>query len=419
MTSVEPRVAGVREPDWERIRRDYLAGNDRAYLDTACKGVPGPGAVQAIADHCAFLRESPGASTTADTLVALEQFERARRAAATLIGADATEVALVPSTQAGLIAVADALDLQAGDVVLACDIEFVGTLLPWTALASRGVEVRFVPHRDGRVEIADLSAAIDERTRAIVVSSVQEVNGFLLDLDALAALCRDRGLVSVVDGVQQIGPSLLDVRRTPIDVLAVGGHKWLCAPFGMGFLYASGRLHARLRPTMQGYMTAEPPSGDWLEYLESPERRPDDPLRFSTGARMLELGAIGSSLAAAGLASALEELLEIGPAAIAARTAGLVQTMQAALEDAGARIVTPATPDGAPPPFLCFRTGATVDDERAAVERLAEAGVSVSLRFTTGVGGIRVSPYFYNDEADVERLATVVRTLPSRAGAPA
>jgi cysteine desulfurase/selenocysteine lyase len=406
LTGAQPSLRDA--PDWASVRADYQPALRRAYLDTACKGIPSSSAVAAVATHCEFLRECPGASTTADTLVALEQFDRARHAAAVLINADPTELALVPSTQAGLNAICDALDLKRGDVVLASDMEFVGTVLPWELLASRGVELRLVPHRGGRLEIADFEPAVDARTRVIVISSVQEVNGYRVDLDAFAAFCRDRNIVSVVDGVQHVGPLRIDVRATPIDVLAVGGHKWLCAPFGMGFLYVARWLHESLRPSTQGYMTARPPSGEWLDYLENPDRLPTDPLRFATDARMLELGAIGSSLAAAGLAGALETLLAIGPDLIAARTEQLVKATAAALEEAGATVHTPAQ-DGQTPAFLCFRTGDDIDDERRTVERLAEAGVLTSLRFTTGLGGIRVSPYFYNDESDLDRLVSVVR----------
>jgi selenocysteine lyase/cysteine desulfurase len=404
--AVQPPTARG-EPDWAEIRAGYPGALRRAYLDNACKGIPSARAVEAIAAHCAFLRECPGDSTTADTLVAREQLERARRAAAALVHAEPDEIALVQSTQDGLNALADALDLRGGDVVLVPDLEFVGTVMPWRSLERHGVEVRLVAHREGRVELADLEAALDERTRVIVASSVQEVNGFVLDVDGLAALCRRHGVVSVIDGIQHVGPLPFDVRRTPVDALAVGGHKWLCAPFGMGFLYVARRLHDGLTPTIPGYMTTEPPEGEWLTYLEDPERLPTDEMRLARDARKLELGAIGSSLPAAGLAAAIETLLEIGLEAIAARVERLLALAADALEDAGARIVTPD--DGRGRAFLAFRAGATVDDERRLVARLAAEGVAVSLRFTTGVGGIRVAPYFYSDESDVERLAAAVR----------
>lgn len=337
----------------------------------------------------------------------LAQFKRARTAAAALIGTAPDQIALMPSTEAGIAAVAAALSFERGTNVVASDLDFVGTVLPWRSLENSGIDVKFVPHRDGRIDLDDLNAAIDERTRAVVISSVQEVNGFRTDLGELSRRCRSHSVLLIVDAIQHVGPLTLDVGATPLDAVAVGGHKWLCAPFGMGFLYTSRGLLEKLRPPMRAFMTASPPEGGWSRYLESERRHPGDELDFPSDARKLELGALGTTLAAAGLASALETLLELGPDAIAARSAALAAMTTSALRDAGAHVVTP---EGGPPSsIVTFRSAKNVDRDRQLVDELATAGVLTSLRFTTGVGGIRVSPYFYNDETDIERLADIVR----------
>ncbi len=279
-------------PDWAAIRQGYPAAIGRAYFDTACMGLPSPAAEAALGAHTAMLRDPPGSSTTDLTVRMLEQFDRARVAAAALIGAGRDEIALVPSTGAAIEAVASALQLPRGTHVLASDLEFVGTVLPWRLLEQRGISLRLVPHREGRVEVSDLEAAVDSHTRAVVVSSVQEVNGFRVDLDDLSRMCRSRGLLLIVDAIQHVGPLRLDVAATPVDAVAVGGHKWLCAPFGMGFLYTSPALLDCLEPASRSFMTARPPTGGWREYLEDPARRPDDPLELPAQRR--EAGACGS-----------------------------------------------------------------------------------------------------------------------------
>lgn len=394
-------------PDWKAVRGGYPGARGRAYLDTACKGLPSPAAEQALLSHIRGLRESPSRSATDDTIEMTRQFARARSAVAALLAVEPETVALVPSTEAGLAAVASGLPLESGDRILASDLEFVGTVLPWRFLARSGVELDFVPHRQGRIEPADLEAAMDGHTRAVVVSSVQEVNGFRVDLEALSRVCRSRGALLIVDAVQHLGPLLLDPVGSGLDAVAVGGHKWLCAPFGMGFLYVSPQLSERLEPPSQAFMTASPARGDWRSYLEDPSRHPADPLRFPSGAARLELAGLGTSLAAAGLAAAAETLLELGPAAVAARSAELAALTTSALEEAGAEIVTPSSRE--PSSIVTFRSGLEAAAEQELLERLAAAGVLASLRFTTGVGGIRLSPYFYNDEADIERTAALVR----------
>ncbi len=394
-------------PDWAAIRNDYPAVIGRTYLDTACMGLPSPAAEAALGAHMAMLRNPPGDSTTDLTIRMLEQFDRARGAAASLIGAGRDEIALVPSTGAAIEVVASALRLPPGTHVLASELEFVGTVLPWRLLEQRGTSLRLVPHREGRIDVSDLEAAVDSNTRAVVVSSVQEVNGFRVDLHELSRMCRSRGVLLIVDAIQHVGPLLLDVAATPVDAVAVGGHKWLGAPFGMGFLYTSPALLDRLEPALRSFMTAHPPSGGWREYLEDPGRRPDDPLHFPDSAEKLELAGLGTTMAAAGLAAAIETLHRIGLAAIALRSAQLVELTTVALEEAGAEVVTPRA--GAQSSIVTFRSSAKVESERQLVAKLSEERILASLRFTTGVGGIRLSPYFYNDESDIERMAEVVR----------
>jgi selenocysteine lyase/cysteine desulfurase len=388
-------------PDWAAIREEYPAAARAAYLDTACLGLVSTRAERAVVAHVAMLRGVGASSATDVTIGMLEKFDLARRAAAALIGASPGNIALVPSTEAGISAIASALRLPAGANVIASDLEFIGAVLPWN-----GVGLKLVPHREGRIVVADLDAAIDSGTAAVVVSSVQEVNGARVDLTELVEVCRARGVLSIVDAIQHVGPLCLDVAATPVDAVAVGGHKWLGAPFGMGFLYVAPALLDRLEPTANAFMTAQPPDGGWRDYLENPSRRPDDPLLFPATAKKLERGALGTTLAAAGLAAAIETTLRLGPTTVARRSAELAGRTVAALEEAGADIVTPATHP--PSSIVTFRSVPDIELERKLLTELGEERISASLRFTTGVGGIRVAPYIYNDEGDIERLAGVV-----------
>jgi cysteine desulfurase / selenocysteine lyase len=379
--------------DWAAVRARYPAALDKAYLDTACKGIPPPQAVAAIEEYCRFVRESPLPSVTEETIVVLEHMTRARRAAARLVGAEEDEIALVESTQQGLYAAADLLALGPDEQVLASDVEFFGTVLPW-----RG-RLRLVRHRRGRPEVDDFAAAVDSRTRAIVVSSVQEVTGALVDLARLSELCQERDLWLIVDGAQHVGPVPLDVRETPVDVLAVGGHKWLCCPFGLGFAYVRRERLAERRPSRPGYFALEPPAEGWSTYLEDRRRTPVDELGMTTSARAFEPGGTGPYMAAAALAACLETLVALPDRH--ARVQELVQLLVHGLDELGLELVSPRDrPSG----IVVFDH----PDAPALVDRLAAAGVAVSLRYTTGVGGVRVSPYFYNDETDVERLLTAL-----------
>lgn len=382
--------------DWAAVRERYPAALTKAYLDTACKGIPPPEAISAIEEYCRFVRESPLQSVTEETIVVNEHLACARRRAAELIGADEDEIALVESTQHGLNVVADLLRLGPGDRVVASTLEFFGTVLPW-----RGAALELVPHREGRVEVEDLEAAIDAGTRAVVISSVQEVNGFLVDLPELSRVCRERGVALVVDAAQHVGPLPIDVRRTPVDFLAAGGHKWLCSPFGLGFLYVRRELLGELVPSFRGYLSLREPPEGWAAYLADSSRTAVDDLGFVGSARSLETGGTTPALAAAALSASLGVLLQLGPERIEARVQELVASLLDGLDALGLEVASPREQRSG---IVAFHAV----DEPQLVQALAAAGVGVSLRYTSGAGGVRVSPYFYNDESDLERLLSVV-----------
>src|SRR5947209_8642393 len=120
-------------------------------------------------------------------------------------------------------------------------------------LPSRGVELRRVASRGPRVEVDDLAAAMDSRTRLVSLSFVEFASGFRNDLDAVGALCRERGALFFVDAIQGLGVLPLDVTRTPVDFLAADGHKWMVGPEGLGIFWCRRDLVERLHPVGVGW----------------------------------------------------------------------------------------------------------------------------------------------------------------------
>ena len=55
-----------------------------------------------------------------------------------------------------------------------------------------------------------------------------------------------------------------------MDAIVCGGHKWLNAPVGRGFLYVAPRLRDRLRPAHWGYLNIAEPEQGWAEYVATP-----------------------------------------------------------------------------------------------------------------------------------------------------
>src|SRR5690606_31424514 len=89
----------------------------------------------------------------------------------------AQEIVPVPSTSAGLSAIARSVEWQPGDNVLFCEIEFPSNAYPWLSLERMGVEVRQVPAVDGGLTLEALAPLVDERTRLVAASAIQFFTG--------------------------------------------------------------------------------------------------------------------------------------------------------------------------------------------------------------------------------------------------
>jgi len=159
-----------------------------------------------------------------------KRVEEARRQAARLINAKPAEISFVDNTTQGLNYFARGIDWRKGDNVVLPRIEFPANVYPWLSLKDRGVRVKFVRDREGRVLVEDIERAIDGRTRAVAMSFVEFSSGFKNDLARIGRICRKHGVYFVVDGIQGLGALSLDVKECLIDGLSAGAHKWLLAP---------------------------------------------------------------------------------------------------------------------------------------------------------------------------------------------
>jgi selenocysteine lyase/cysteine desulfurase len=391
----------------DAVRREqFPALADKTFLDAACASLAPQAAADAVTALLRDVQTYPERSATAFHIRLDAARDAARPAAARLIGSRPEDIALIENTSHGLAIAAAAIPFEPGDNILVPELEYLQVPLPWRQPPSPvAPEIRLVPHAAGTLPVDRFAAVSDGRTRAVVMSSVQWSNGYRADLDAIGAFCRERRLWFVVDGIQQLGAFPIDVGRTPIDVLVTGGHKWLNAPFGAGFMYINPEARDRLRPSVAGYLSVTPPEGGWAEYFRTPAISPLQPVTFTRDARRYETGGTGNYPGMVGLTASLDLIAGIGPQNIAAHILGLTDQLLDGLSRLPVRIVTPldrAHRSG----IVTFGLGDAAA-EAALIERLLDARVMVSHRYTSGVGGVRVSCHFFNAPEDVARLIEV------------
>ena len=370
--------------DWQAWRAEFPSTAHQVHMNHAGLGPLSrrvASEIRAFAGEAEQLRRPVYATWAAHTTAA-------RVAAARLINAAAEEIAFVQNTAAGLSLVAAGLPWRAGDNVVAVADEYPSNVYPWWGLARQGVETRLAQRVGTRFGVDQIAAAVDARTRVVAVSAVDWQSGFRTDLAALGAYCRARDILFVVDGIQAVGALAIDAPACGIDCLAVGGHKWLLAPEGCGFLFVASRVLDRLQPVLLGWKSVVDPD-TYLPYHF--ELRPDA-ARLEPGTQMhLGIRALGAALAL---------LLEIGPAAIERRVLSITDALADGLRALGATVLSPrASAD---------RSGiltVSLGDTEAFFATLTRHDIVVRER----MGGIRLAPHFYADDGDVERVLAAAR----------
>jgi selenocysteine lyase/cysteine desulfurase len=389
-----------------QARQHFPGLLDKTFLDAACVSLAPRPAVEAIEKFLDLAMICPLESSTHHHIFMDEMRAAARPACAALIGARDDEIALVESTTHGLSLAANAVPLEPGDRVLLSDLEFLQVAVPWTQKMKDGIEIDVVPNHQGEVRAEDFAARITPRTRVITISSVQWTNGYRLDLAAFSRLCRERGIWLIVDAIQQLGAIPLSVQQTPVDILACGGHKWLNSPFGCGFLYINRESQARLSTPLAGYLDIEDPAGGWGEYFQTPTITPVQDYQYVQTARRFETGGTANYPGAVGLAASLKLIQEFGAERIEAHIRGLTDSLLQGLDALKIEAITPRTPKNRSG-IITFSVGAGQQNV-ALMTRLQERKILVSVRYTSGVGGIRVSCHFYNSQEDVDRLLSAI-----------
>ncbi len=364
----------------DKYRGEFPITNHFIYLDHA--GVS-PVSLR-VSDAVGEFMQNAAGKTPLDYSSWGERIEEVRISCARLLGCGAQEVAFVKNTSHGISIVASGLDWQKGDNVLVFEKEFSSNIYPWLNLKELGVEVRFIPLRDERILFSDIENLIDSRTRLVTMSSVQSVNGFMIDLSKLGDLCRSKGILFFVDAIQSLGAVPMDVRECNADFLSADGHKWLLAPEGIGIFYCREELATRIKPNLIGWKSVR--SDHDFENIDFDLK--DNALRFEEGSF--------NTMGIYALGAAVDLLLEIGVDKIEKRVHELGDLIIDGAEKRGFFIKTPK--DRAERGGIVSFSGDFDPSEMA--ERLLEMKIVVNYRG----GGLRIAPHLYNTEDEINKL---------------
>lgn len=320
--------------------------------------------------------------------------EVARGLFAQLVGAQASDVAIIPSASYGIALAAHNLPIQPGQRIVLLEDQFPSNVYAWYDLAQRrAATVVTVPRPEDDDWTRALLAAIDERSAIVAVPNCHWTDGSLVRLPAVGRRVREVGAALVVDATQSLGAGPFDIAEVRPDFLVAVTYKWLLGPYSLGFVYIDPKYRDG-HPIEQTWL-GRPGSENFARLVDyQPSLRPDA-RRFDVGER--------SNFALMPMAiAALRQILAWGVSEIAVTVKGLTDEIERRAHAIGLR-TTPAALRA--PHMLGLRLRGDVPDDLP--QHLAAAGVFVSVRGQS----IRVSPHVYNTRADVERLFAVLEEV--------
>jgi len=390
------------------------------YLDNAATSKP-QARTLACAQQFVELFTNPNKSASDITREMRSYLVSARETVAQFIHCEADEVALVQNTTHGLGIIANAIPLEKGDNILVCDLEYQASTVCWKPRIGKiGAELREVKSVNGTITAADFEAVMDEHTKVIMLASVQEINGYRADVKAIAEMAHRHNCYIAIDGVQEVGAMRVDVRETNVDFYCAGAKKWIGNPFGMGFLYIRRDLVQQLDPMYYGYFSMKFPDKfkDYVSYLEDPARNPFDDCGIINDATKFEIMGFSNYLGALGLREAMRVQMDVGQEIIEQHIKGLNHRLVHGLQQIGIQPCSP-TDDEHMSSIASFNFGfvnGNIQPEKDLVAYLQARKILVSLRSSTGTGGIRISMHYYNTPKQIDALIQGIRDYMKETG---
>lgn len=364
------------------IDNQFPTLSSMTYLNNASTGIPPARMSSAIQK---YLEDRAAVRRDFEDTLAL--FKDVRSKLARLLGGKRNQYGLVPSTSAGLNAIAHSIAYPAGSNVVVCDLEFPANYIPWQNVKqAHGAELRVVESADGEVPTEQFAMAVDENTRVLAVSLVQFGTGYKSNLEELGKIIHAVGGYLVVDIIQAAGCLDINLVHSNVDFAAGQSAKWLIGPIGAGYVYADESVVEEVQPITAGWWGVE----DLVDFTYR-ERKPLPDARRFQGGSLAMMGYVG-------FRESLDVLLELNAKAREQAALDCADYLRRRLREEEIDYY------GFDEENRSAIVSCTPENPEILNEKLNEHRVYCSVRN----GRLRVSPHFYNTRHDIDTLMQYV-----------
>ncbi|MFA3783914.1 aminotransferase class V-fold PLP-dependent enzyme [Melioribacteraceae bacterium 4301-Me] len=303
-------------------------------------------------------------------------------------------ISFVQNVSSAISIIAQGLKWKVGDRIILNDMEFPSNVYPFLNLKSEGVEIDFVKSSNGAVQFDEIEKAVTRKTKLISISLVQFVSGFRADVEKIGELCKLKGIIFCIDGIQGIGVVDTDMQRYQADFIAGGSQKWLMGLQGTSFFYISKDLQDKVEPKVVGW-TSVVNAWNLLNYDLTLRENAD---RFQSGTM--------SAIGVCALNESLNLFTKIGMKNIEEQILSNTEYFNNKLLSIGVRPILADAKRENLSGIVSFRHKKS---EQIFTE-LGKRNIICSLR----EGVIRFSPHFYNTKEEIDFVIDELKLIISK-----
>ncbi len=384
-----------------KLKDEFPLLKGKIHFDTATTGAMPASTIKILGEYvetvqAMFRGELPWQSGTSEYA---ERRLNSKKLFAEVIGGREEEVAFIPNATAGINTAMNMIPMKRGNNVVCTNLSYPMTATIVNKQRDRGARPKWIKNKRGTVTLEQFGKVVNDKTAAVVVDQPSWFNGYLHDLKGLAEICHAHGAKLVVDGTQCVGSLAWEADRWGVDFVATSTYKWLMGGhYGQsaGFLFVSKPNIDATQPVYVGEKTLEPAVG---------ERNTTDEFTLydfkpRKGLERIEVFP-RQEISYVSVENSMKVLLAHGKKAVERQVMDVDNTLIEELTKRHFRLQTPKEENRR------IYVNVQVPDFKVVGEKLMARNVHVAPR----IGGLRISPHFYNTEEEAVALVKALREV--------